>query len=68
MLMQLREVGVPVVVNPRGESHSLYEALDEILEDLPAVPAPPNGAGEGLVLIGDWTPTLRAAQTVARML
>jgi hypothetical protein len=66
--MQLREVGVPVMVNPRGEAHSLYEALDDILENLPAAPAPPHRAGEVLVLIGDWTPTLRAAQTVAQML
>ena len=52
MLMQLRQVGVPVSVNPRPDTHTLYEALENILEELPAPALPPRGAGEVLAVVG----------------
>jgi len=68
MLMQLRQVGVPVSVNPRGDTHSLYEALESILDELPAPATPPRGAGEVLAVVGEYGPALQAAQTCAAML
>lgn len=68
MLMQLRQVGVPVSVNPRVDTHSLYEALENILEDLPAPAEPPRGAGEVLAVVGESGPALQAAHTCAAML
>ena len=68
MLMQLRQVGVPVSVNPRADTHTLYEALENILEDLPAPAVPPRGAGEVLAVVGESGPALQAAQTCAAML
>lgn len=68
MLMQLREVGVPVSVNPRADTHSLYEALESILEDLPAPALLPRGAGEVLAVVGESGPALQAAHTCAAML
>ncbi|HEX8093253.1 hypothetical protein [Jatrophihabitans sp.] len=68
MLMQLRQVGVPVSVNPRADTHSLYEALENILEDLPAPAVPPRGAGQVLAVVGESGPALQAAHTCAAML
>ncbi|HEV2885864.1 MAG TPA: hypothetical protein VGX49_03045 [Jatrophihabitans sp.] len=68
MLMQLRHVGVPVSVNPRADTHSLYEALENILEELPAPAMPPRGAGEVLAVVGESGPALQAAHTCAAML
>jgi hypothetical protein len=68
MLMQLRHVGVPVSVNPRADTHSLYEALENILEELPAPAVPPRGAGEVLAVVGESGPALQAAHTCAAML
>ncbi len=68
MLMQLRQVGVPVSVNPRADTHSLYEALENILEELPAPAAPPRGAGEVLAVVGESGAALQAAHTCAAML
>lgn len=68
MLMQLRQVGVPVSVNPRADTHSLYEALENILEDLPVAAEPPRGAGEVLAVVGESGPALQAAHTCAAML
>ncbi len=68
MLMQLRQVGVPVSVNPRADTHTLYEALESILEDLPAPAVPPRGAGEVLAVVGESGPALQAARTCAAML
>lgn len=68
LLMQLRQIGVPVSVNPRGEAHTLYEALEEILTELPAPAEPPRAAGSVLALVGDAIPTLTAARTVAATL
>ncbi|MDQ1743541.1 MAG: hypothetical protein QOE23_1880 [Pseudonocardiales bacterium] len=68
MLMQLRQVGVPVSVNPRADTHSLYEALENILEELPAPAAPPRGAGEVLAVVGESSAALQAAHTCAAML
>ena len=68
MLMQLRQVGVPVSVNPRADTHSLYEALENILEELPAPATPPRGAGEVLAVVGESGPALQAAHTCAAML
>jgi hypothetical protein len=61
-------VGVPVSVNPRADTHSLYEALENILEELPAPAAPPRGAGEVLAVVGESGPALQAAHTCAVML
>lgn len=68
MLMQLRQVGVPVSVNPRADTHSLYEALENILEELPVAAEPPRGAGEVLAVVGESGPALQAAHTCAAML
>jgi hypothetical protein len=68
LLMQLRQVGVPVSVNPRADAHTLYEALENILEDLPAPAVPPRGAGEVLAVVGESGPALQAARTCADML
>ncbi|HEX8767917.1 MAG TPA: hypothetical protein VF714_06075 [Jatrophihabitans sp.] len=68
MLMQLREVGVPVSVNPRTDTHSLYEALENILDELPAPAVPPRGAGQVLAVVGELGPALQAARTCAAML
>jgi hypothetical protein len=61
-------VGVPVSVNPRADTHSLYEALENILEELPAPAAPPRGAGEVLAIVGESGAALQAAHTCAAML
>lgn len=68
MLMQLRQIGVPVAVNPRGEAHSLYEALEDILQELPPAATPPRGPGEVLVLVGEASATLRGARSCAALL
>jgi hypothetical protein len=68
MLMQLRQIGVPVSVNPRADTHSLYEALENILEELPAPAVPPRGAGQVLAVVGESGPALQAAHTCAAML
>ena len=68
LLMQLRQVGVPVSVNPRPDTHSLYEALENILEELPAPAVPPRHAGEVLAVVGESGPALQAARTCAAIL
>ena len=68
MLMQLRQVGVPVSVNPRTDTHSLYEALENILDELPAPAVPPRGAGQVLAVVGESGAALDAARTCATML
>lgn len=68
LLMQLRQVGVPVSVNPRTDTHTLYEALESILEELPAPALPPRGAGDVLAVVGESGAALQAARTCAAML
>jgi len=68
MLMQLRQVGVPMSVNPRADTHSLYEALESILDELPAPAVPPRGAGQVLAVVGESGAALQAALTCAAML
>lgn len=68
MLMQLRDVGVPVLVNPSGDADSIYQAVGDILGELPPAPTPPRGAGEILVLVGELAPALRAARSVVSSL
>ena len=68
MLMQLRQVGVPVSVNPRTDTHSLYEALENILDELPAPAVPPRRAGQVLAVVGESGAALDAARTCAAML
>jgi|GEM_PF-1658435 len=68
LLMQLRHVGVPVSVNPRSDTHTLYEALESILDELPAPAVPPRAAGEVLAVVGESGPALQAARTCAAML
>lgn len=66
--MQLRQVGVPVSVNPSSETHTVYQALEDILAELPAPAEPPRQAGAVLAIVGESTQALRAARTVAAML
>lgn len=66
--MQLRQVGVPVSVNPSSETHTVYQALEDILRELPAPVEPPRQAGTVLAIVGESTQALRAARTVAAML
>ena len=68
LLLQLRQVGVPVSVNPSSETHNLYQALEDILQELPAAVEPPRQAGAVLAIVGEATPALQAARTVAAML
>jgi hypothetical protein len=68
LLMQLRQIGVPISINPAGTVHSPYEALEDILQQLPAPARLPSGAGQLIVLVGDGAAAVRAARTVSRML
>ncbi|HET6211196.1 MAG TPA: hypothetical protein VFD94_12470 [Jatrophihabitans sp.] len=65
LLMQLRQIGVPVSLNPRSDTHSLYQALEDILAELPAPVEPPRQPGAVIAIVGESTPALRAAYTVA---
>lgn len=68
LLMQLRQIGVPISVNPAGTAQSPYEALEDILQQLPSPARLPAGAGQLIVLVGDGAAAVRAARTVSRML
>ncbi|HTZ44218.1 MAG TPA: hypothetical protein VMB79_10170 [Jatrophihabitans sp.] len=68
MLMQLRQVGVPVSLNPSVPVQGTYEALEDILAQLPKPPELPAGAGQVLVIVGEGAPALHAARTISRML
>jgi hypothetical protein len=68
ILMQLREVGVPVGINPRSETHNIYQAMEDVLSELPPAPALPGGAGDVIALVGELTPALRTATAVAQQL
>src|SRR6185437_671337 len=52
LLMQLRQVGVPVTVNPSSETHTVYQALEDILSELPPPVEPPRQAGAVLAIVG----------------
>ncbi len=67
LLMQLRQVGVPISLNPAGNPQSPYEALEDILGQLPQPARLPHRAGQLIVLAGDGPAALRAARTVSRM-
>lgn len=67
LLMQLRQVGVPISVNPTGTVLSPYEALEDILGQLPPPARLPHRAGQLIVLAGDGAAALRAARTLSRM-
>ncbi|MGX7681075.1 hypothetical protein ACSMXN_19475 [Jatrophihabitans sp. DSM 45814] len=68
VLMQLREVGVPVSINPKIEAHTIFQAMDEVLSQLPPTPDLPSEPGQIIALVGELTPALRAAHTVAAAL
>lgn len=68
LLVQLRQVGVPVSVNPGTEVQSLYQALEDILDQLPPPADFPNRPGQLLAIVGESGPALRAARTTARQL
>lgn len=68
LLVQLREIGVPVLTGPAAGTDNVFQALADVLDELPAPPRPPRGAGELLVLVGDLAPTLRTAHAVAATL
>jgi hypothetical protein len=68
MLVQLRQVGVPVTLNPGLDAHSKYQALEEILQELPE-PAPmPSAGGQVVAIVGESAAALRAARTAARFM
>jgi hypothetical protein len=64
LLLDLRSIGVPVEVNPDPRTSSLYDAMDSIVQDLPAAPALPREAGDVIAIVGD----LSACATVVRRL
>lgn len=68
LLMQLRQVGVPVSVNPGTEVRGLYQALEEILDQLPEPVMLPTGPGQLLAIVGEAVPALRAARATAKLL
>jgi uncharacterized protein (DUF2237 family) len=68
LLLQLRQVGVPVSLNPGAGVQNPYEALQDVLEQLPAPAELPTGAGELIVLVGEGAAAIRAARTISRML
>jgi hypothetical protein len=68
LLIQLRQVGVPISVNPAGAVQNPYEALEDVLRQLPPPARLPSGAGQLIVLAGDGAAAVRAARTVSRML
>ena len=68
LLMQLRQIGVPASLNPAGNPQSPYEALEDILDQLPPPAELPSGAGQLIVLVGDGVAAVRAARTVSRLL
>ena len=68
LLMQLRQVGVPISLNPGTGVHSPYEALEDILDQLPAPAELPTGPGQLIVLAGEGAAAVRAARIVCRML
>ncbi|WP_127783038.1 hypothetical protein [Rhodococcus sp. X156] len=68
MLVQLRDLGVPVLTGPAAGTDNVFQALADILDELPPPPLPPRGAGELLVLVGDLAPSLRTAHAVAATL
>ena len=67
LLMQLRQVGVPISLNPAGGVQSPYEALEDILGQLPPAPRLPHRAGQLIVIAGDGAAALHAARVVSRM-
>lgn len=68
VLMQLRELGVPVAMNPRTNAHSVYAAVQEILAGLPSAQAPSSEPGTVTAILGELAPALRAAQGLAAAL
>jgi hypothetical protein len=68
LLLQLRQLGVPVSLNPSAGVQNPYEALQDVLEQLPPAAELPTGAGQLIVLIGEGAAAIRAARTVSRML
>jgi hypothetical protein len=68
LLMQLREVGVPVAINPRAEARSIYQAVEDVLAELPTAPELPGHAGSIIAVVGELTPSLRTAQLLAAQL
>jgi hypothetical protein len=65
--MQLRQVGVPISLNPAGTAQSPYEALEDILGQLPPAARLPHRAGQLIVIAGDGAAALHAARVVSRM-
>ena len=68
MLAELREVGVPVPMTPEAGETSLYRAIEQVIDQLPAAPPPPSRAGEILVLTGPLDVTRVIARDLARQL
>jgi hypothetical protein len=67
-LLELREVGVPVTMNPGTQAHSMYQAIDAVLSELPPAPPIPRGAGDIIALVGPLTPALRTAAALCAQL
>ena len=68
LLLQLRQLGVPVSLNPSTGVQNPYEALQDVLEQLPPPAELPTGAGQLIVLVGEGAAAIRAARTISRML
>jgi hypothetical protein len=65
VLAALREVGVPVPLNPESGETSLYRAVEQVIEQLPAAPRPPRRPGEILALVGPLTEAMKIASILA---
>src|SRR6202012_5423163 len=68
MLTALREVGVPVPLAPGSGETSLYRAVEQVIEQLPAAPLPPQRAGEVLALVGPRAEALKVATAIAPLM
>ena len=68
MLAELREVGVPVPMTPEAGETSLYRAIEQVIDQLPAAPPPPSRAGEILILAGPLDVARVIARDLARQL
>jgi hypothetical protein len=68
MLTALREVGVPVPLAPGSNETSLYRAVEQVIEQLPAAPRPPQRAGDILALVGPRTESLKIAHAIAPLM
>jgi hypothetical protein len=65
VLAALREVGVPVPLSPDASETSLYRAVEQVIQQLPAPPRPPRKAGDILALVGPLSESMKIASVLA---